>query len=69
MIIHATGSNHRLPNLTSGEVSRLTYLVKNSNLTEVQIAARFGISVLLTRQIVAGHYRSRDQAQRDRRGF
>lgn len=61
------GRGGPLPRLTSGEVDRIKYLTSSSNLTDEQIAHRFGISPELTRRIVAGQYQPRDLAARARR--
>lgn len=58
----------RLPSLTTGEVERLKYLAKNSNLTIEDLAHRYGISKNLARRAIDGTgYVTRDMALLNRR--
>ena len=56
----ARATGRPLPRLRSGEVERMTYLAKNSNLTAEQMAGRFGVTPELARHVIAGNYRPRD---------
>lgn len=53
-------SNRRspLPSLSAGELKRMIYLADHSNLTEEQLAARYGISRALTKAVISGRYRA-----------
>lgn len=48
-----------LPSLSPGELTRMIYLADHSNLTEDQLAARYGISPALTKAVISGRYRAR----------